>query len=148
MSDLVPALKSEEAQLLSELRGDPRFRKLERIQELLRDYESPMDRALGSGALPFPAPLARPSPAQALWPDLASSVNGRTVSKQDRVKGEIRNLLTKKQVAHRKEILAHLVAIGVMGHEKDPMASLAAYLSTFKEDFVFDGNGNYSLKPG
>jgi hypothetical protein len=34
-----------------------------------------------------------------------------------------------------------------MGHEKNPLAALAAYLSGWKEFFDFDGKGNWSLKP-
>lgn len=33
-----------------------------------------------------------------------------------------------------------------MGHEKSPMASLAAYLSDHKAVFVADGRGNFSLR--
>jgi hypothetical protein len=34
-----------------------------------------------------------------------------------------------------------------MGHEKDPMGSLAAYLSGWNDVFDPDGRGNWSLKP-
>jgi hypothetical protein len=165
MSNLVPVLKAELAQLETELRQDPRWRKIERIRALLQDYEQPtpapragadmFDNALQSN-LPAAHPetwadaLAR-TPASVspdhFIPRAFMNSTVRHLPKVERVRTEIRDLLKRKQIAHRKEILHRLIEAGVMGYEKDPMASLAAYLSGFKDDFVFDGNGNYSLKP-
>lgn len=145
-SALVPALQTELADLEKDIRQnpDPRLRKAERIRELLREY----------GALPASRPNMSPleraviGDAENMNRLMATTIaSGRQMSKQERIRREIHGLLEKQQIAHRKDILAHLIAKGVMGHEKDPMAALAAYLSGFKDDFVFDGNGNYSLKP-
>ncbi|MCX7318902.1 MAG: hypothetical protein NT113_05180 [Hyphomicrobiales bacterium] len=152
MSTLVPALKTELAQLESELRQDPRWRKIERIRALLQDYE---DAQPSSGIVDMFADVAPATPVK--HPHFSTFNNGvrdsfvkhtqRHLPKVEKVKIEIRTLLKEKGVAHRKDILERLKERGVMGYEKDPMASLAAYLSGFKDDFVFDGNGNYSLKP-
>jgi hypothetical protein len=149
MSPLIPALQSELAALESDMRQnpDPRIRKAERIRELLREYGqpvvlpmqamTPMERAVAGSNTNLLSLLTNPPP----------HIAGRQVSKQERIRKEIHSLLEKQQIAHRKDILAHLTSIGVMGHEKDPMQALAAYLSGFKDEFVFDGNGNYSLRP-
>lgn len=165
MTNLVPALKAELAELERELQADPRYLKITRIRDLLRTYEADepysldgpardLAAALSPPPRPVPPPPPPPSGWMSRWPSSGNGVlphlppvPGRQPSKVERVKYEIRDLLAKKTIAHRKDILAHLVSAGVMGHEKDPMASLAAYLSGFKDDFVFDGNGNYSLRP-
>jgi hypothetical protein len=36
--------------------------------------------------------------------------------------------------------------LGLVGQEKNPMVSLAAYLSDWKDTFASDGKGNFSLK--
>lgn len=144
---LIPALQSELAILETDIRQnpDPRLRKADRIRELLREYGAavhtppdltPLERAItGSGS------AGRERPPLPMIPV------GKQVSKQERIRRAIRDLLAKQQIAHRKDILANLIEIGLMGHEKDSMQQLAQYLSRFKEDFVFDGNGNYSLRP-
>ena len=135
---MIAALKAELAALESDLRADPRFRKMERVRELLRDYEphAPQGSLFEGSAPPAPKERLRVLPLP----------SGRQLTKLERVKIGIRGLLKTKGTAHRKEILAHLIADGVMGHEKNPMASLAAYLSGFKDELEFDGDGNYSLR--
>jgi hypothetical protein len=58
---------------------------------------------------------------------------------------EIEQLLSEGPM-HRKKILAILQSKGLMGHEKNPMASLAAYLSDFSDNFVNDGSGTWSIR--
>jgi hypothetical protein len=58
----------------------------------------------------------------------------------------IENLLSLRGSAHRKEILTHLQNAGLMGHERDPMAHLAAFLSGERDRFASDGRGNFTLK--
>lgn len=65
-------------------------------------------------------------------------------SKAKKVRREIEAVLTPGPL-HRKDILAHLVSKGLMGKEKNPMASLAAYLSSWRNRFESDGSGNFSL---
>jgi hypothetical protein len=72
-------------------------------------------------------------------------VGKRPESKATRIHAAITDLLTNEGSTHRKEILNKLIKLGLMGNEKDPMASLAAYLSGWKDAFTFDGKGNWSL---
>ena len=57
----------------------------------------------------------------------------------------IQSLLSLRGTVHRKEILTHLQNAGLMGHERDPMAHLAAFLSGERDKFVSDGRGNFTL---
>ncbi len=44
-------------------------------------------------------------------------------------------------------MLKYLVEQKIMsGHERNPMAGLAAYLSAWREEFESDGKGNFSLR--
>jgi hypothetical protein len=47
---------------------------------------------------------------------------------------------------HRKKILEILQSKGLMGLEKDPMASLAAYLSAFSDNLDNNGSGIWSIR--
>jgi len=67
------------------------------------------------------------------------------MSKAAMVKAAVIQLLHEKGTEHRQKILGYLVERGLMGNEKNPMASLAAYLSENKELFSPDGKGNFSL---
>lgn len=67
-------------------------------------------------------------------------------SKAFQIKVEVSDLLNARGTEHRQKILDHLVGKGLMGHEKDPLASLAAYLSNYKDVFMADGRGNFSLR--
>jgi hypothetical protein len=133
-TNFISALKVEIAQLEDELRSDPRHRKLARLRETLAEYE-PESRdyqaKLGSSIGPLSAGSFAPL---------------RT--KGDKVKAEITAFLRQRGTVHRKEILNHLTAVGLLGHEKNPMVNLASYLSEWKDIFAFDGRGNYSLKEG
>ena len=55
-------------------------------------------------------------------------------------------LLSENGTLHRSDILNVLLAKGVMGTEKDPMAHLAAFLSDSRDKFQSDGKGNFSLR--
>jgi len=69
-----------------------------------------------------------------------------SVSKAARVKVETSVLLRERGSVHRQKILEHLIGLGVMGHEKNPLASLAAYLSDNRDLFVTDGKGTFALR--
>jgi hypothetical protein len=58
----------------------------------------------------------------------------------------IEGLLSLRGSVHRKEILTHLQNAGLMGHERNPMAHLAAFLSGERDKFASDGRGNFTLK--
>ena len=67
-------------------------------------------------------------------------------SKAARVKAETSTLLRERGSVHRAKILEHLIGLGIMGHEKNPIASLAAYLSDNRTVFVTDGKGTFALR--
>ena len=128
-ANFVSALKAEITQLENELHGDPRYRKLARLREILAEYE-PANKD-------FHVQLATGS---------FGIVTAPAASKGNKIKAEITALLQQRGTSHRKEILGHLKDIGLMGKEKDPMGSLAAYLSGWNDIFDPDGGGNWSLK--
>jgi hypothetical protein len=55
------------------------------------------------------------------------------------------SFLGQRGQAHRQEILDHLTAKKIMGNESAPMASLAAYLSGWKELVISVGEGRWAL---
>jgi len=124
MIAIVSALKAEITQLEDELYNDLRYRKLTRLRAALAEYE----------------PANRDLQAQTITPP-----NLILQTKGDRIKAAITALLQQRGTVHRKEILSHLIAQGLLGHEKDPMASLAAYFSSWRDIFEPDGAGNWSL---
>ncbi|HEX8168893.1 MAG TPA: hypothetical protein VF601_24280 [Beijerinckiaceae bacterium] len=65
-------------------------------------------------------------------------------TKQDRIRNELRTLLAERPRT-RNDILEHLSARGIMGHEKDPLGNLAAYLSKWKDLVATDASGNWAL---
>jgi hypothetical protein len=69
----------------------------------------------------------------------------RALPKKVRMERAIENLLSLRGSVHRKEILTHLQNTGLMGHERDPMANLAAFLSGERDKFASDGRGNFTL---
>ena len=68
-------------------------------------------------------------------------------SKKEALRTEVTELLRREGRLHRAKILEHLVREKIMGHEKDPLAALAAYLSDNRDLFEPDGRGNFSLRP-
>jgi hypothetical protein len=67
-------------------------------------------------------------------------------TKQARMEREIAALLKMRGTVHRADLLAHLVNAGIMGHERDPLAHLAAFLSKKRERFASNGMGVFSLR--
>ncbi len=135
-TNIIPTLKAELTELEADLRADPRYRKMVRIRELLADYEA------DSGPRPpslFDKLGTPPS-------HIRERMTARAASKEARIKQELRALFGLHGSVHRTKILEHLIAKELMGHEKNPMAALAAYLSSWKEEFDFDGKGNWSLR--
>jgi hypothetical protein len=138
VSQLVTALQQELAQLETELKADPRYRKATRIRELLADY---VDQAQ-------PQALAAQSQTTSAQSSTTLSLRetGRRLSKKALIKNEIEQLLLSEGPKHRKQILEILQSKGLMGHEKNPMQALATVLSGFSEDFVNDGSGIWSIR--
>lgn len=132
MSDVVGPLIQELASLEAQLNADPRYRKIARIRALLSEYE--LD-AKSKTSFEQTAPGNAPS----------RRVRGQsTNSKAIRVRDALRSFLILKGAVHRNDLLKELTSKGIMGNEKDPLASLAAYLSQFK-DFTSVGNGQWAL---
>lgn len=130
MTSVTATLKAELDRLEAEVRADPRHQKIEHLRALLRMYEVELSQPIQR--------LANPD-------RVVSAVSFREGSKRAKMKDAITDFLKERGAAHRSEILKHLTAQGIMGHEKDPMQSLAGYLSEAKAIFAFDGNGNWSL---
>lgn len=147
MSDVVKTLRSELDALERELLADARYVKVQRIKELLAAY-SPEKKTTPT---PPQKHRRRRAAGKAIRGDkgslgskLAPSINAGS-SKSKKVRREIETLLTPGPL-HRKDILAHLISKGLMGKEKTPMASLAAYLSGWRDQFESDGSGNFKLR--
>jgi hypothetical protein len=130
MSNFITVLKAEIAELEAELRADPRHRKLARLRETLAEYEPP-------NASKQPSLLLTPSETI-----ISGMMNG---TKEAKIKAELTAIFKAKGPQHRTLLLEHLKQKGLMGHEKDPLASLAAYLSGWKDSFAFDGKGIWGL---
>ena len=137
MSNLVAALRAELNELQAELQRDPRYKRLQKIRELLALYEP-------NAAAPLSPPPMAPSSASHHSVEPNRPLEGLT-TKRAKVLAEIRSLLKSNGRMHRAKILEHLVAKGLMGKETKPLQALAIYLSEAGQ-FVNDGEGNWSLK--
>lgn len=67
-------------------------------------------------------------------------------SKTAALRAEITRILLERGSEHRQKLLDRLMEKGLMGREKVPLASLAAYLSENRELFESDGRGNFSIR--
>jgi hypothetical protein len=133
MPDVTIALRSELESLEAELAADPRYRKITKIRELLAMY---------GAAAQLPAQADLPQSLKQQMP------TGTQLTKAQRIRSEIEPLIRAKGIVHRQEMLNHLISLGIMGHERSPMASLAAYLTEMKETFVSHGGGKWGLRDG
>jgi hypothetical protein len=141
MTNFVPVLKSEIAELEADISAnpDPRLRKLRRLKETLAEYEPSLGKLLlpnqpqpnGNGSLPAATP---------------QGLVGET--KAARMKAHIDGALRKSGKMHRKVLLEGLLAAGIMGKETDPLQALAIFLTGNKDSYESDGSGNYSLREG
>lgn len=143
MSEIVTSLRAELTALEDEVRKDPRLLKIERIRSLLELYKQEASDPAPQVYPPHPQPQA--VEAETVLPTL--SVPGkRERSKASRVREHIWSVLDRNGPTHRTRILEDLARAGLMGQEKDPVASLAAYLSNWRDEFASDGKGNFSLR--
>jgi hypothetical protein len=133
MTDVIFALCSELRNLEAELANDPRYQKIGKIRELLAMY----------GAATQSSNLA-----EATQPMAEHVLASGQATKADRIRSEIESLLRANGIVHRKEILDRLTSLGIMGSERDPMASLAAYLSEMRESIVSHGGGKWGFRNG
>lgn len=137
----IPTFEATVATAQERLRRE--LRKVEKLRELVALYEAAeapetamqfslcVPRAVGRPALVAHAPL----PPQT-----------DKMTKQDRLTCEVTGLLELHGSVHRAKILQHLIDRGVMGHEKNPMGHLAAFLSDSRDKFTPDGRGNFTLR--
>jgi hypothetical protein len=134
MSDFTNAMRRELNDLEEALRADPRHEKIKRLRELLTFYEPSQT-----------AHLTRRPPVHATN-RFAPKPTGGAPSKTKAMEVAIATLLTAKVQAHRTAILQHLVDAGIMGHEKNPTAHLAAFMSDRRHLYESDGKGNFHLR--
>jgi len=128
-SSIVPALERELTNLEQELREDPRHQKIQHIRALLDAYKGPTRRVHRANANGGVAPTRE----------------RRATSKVAVARDAVTSFLREQSKAHRSTILEMLIAKGIMGSEKDPMGSLAAYLSGWRDTMSHDGQGNWFL---
>ena len=135
MNPFVENLIRERRELDRALRADPRHKKIEKIDALLAEY--------GEASTPISAPLT-PVHISSQPPERVKA-SPRKENKVQLAKAAVIAYLGQGGAQHRKKIVEHLIHIGVMGHEKDPLQSLAIYLSRWKNEIVGVGEGNYDL---
>ena len=133
MNPFVANLVQERKELERQLREDPRQKKIEKINALLAEYK---DIANGE---------SKPQSTAAISAAQLNVVPKE--SKEKVVKAAIIAFLHEKGPQHRTVILDELKRRGLMGHETDPLASLAIYLSRWKDELASGGgNGIWHLK--
>jgi hypothetical protein len=147
MSDFVNALQRELQRLQIELQSDPRVRRISQIKALLAEYgdaaKKPAVTMTAEATLTADATVVRHHGTAAGGPRGRPRLKH---SKASTVRSALQELLQANGAVHRSAMLKYLVNKNLMGNEKNPMASLAAYLSDWKKDFVSDGKGNFSLR--
>jgi hypothetical protein len=142
MANIVNALLAEYGEIAADVsqNPDPRLVKLERITALLSTYgisapatDNIAGRSVGPEKVPeFVTPHA--------------PKEGKVPTKRDRVRDEAAGLMRRLGRVHRNAVLDRLIELKIMGHEKDPLASLAAYLSESRDIFATDGKGAWYLR--
>jgi hypothetical protein len=153
MTDLVDTLRCE----LTAVEADNKRLETEaaRIQALLRSGLDKAEKLKAVISVYGDPSVEENQPQHSLFadavvppPPLSPVKSGEPrTSKTASLMAEVTDLLSKRGTEHRQKILEHLVAKGLMGHEKNPMASLAAFLSGVNRNvFVADGRGNFSLR--
>jgi hypothetical protein len=139
MSDFTTALERELQRLEGEIRQDPRVRRITQIRQLLADYQN-------GGAPHNPAPTAAAPTAKVVVSAMRRRGQRVRLSKRANIRMAVKEFLQEGGTMHRSVILKHLIGQNLMGHEKNPMAQLAAYLSSWRDLFAPDGQGNFTLK--
>jgi hypothetical protein len=136
-SPLINTLQQELSRLNAELEADPRFRKIQTIRALLAQYAEAgitSPQQVRAYAAPSPSTHKQTSPSR---PD----------TKRERVHDVIHRILSSPPgKTHRRELLGILQGAGLLVEDKNPMATLAIYLSDFK-DFRSAGGGYWEIVP-
>ncbi len=136
----IPDLEAEASQAQSRLRRS--LEKADKIKGVIALYA---DENVGA---PQPQLFEPPLPSQESPPQAAEPIKQaeQEKSKALRVKEGVVELLGLRGTEHRSKILERLIEKRLMGTERNPLASLASYLSDNKDVFVTDGRGNFSLR--
>ena len=142
MNDLVRALKRELSQLEAALRHNPTFVKIERIKATLKAYQSDPPVATATGIHNDRSNV----PEQTVPADVHGSKRPANPSKRSRVYDTVEEVICSRGPTHRKDLLAELTARGLMGTEKNPIQSIAIYLSDAKDRFMSVGDGVWTLR--
>lgn len=128
----IQAIQQELDSLEAALEADPRMRKIKKLKMVLEEY---------SPAITQPPPSNAPLSA-------AHKQNGlpRLETKRGRIHNIIHKVLSSKGRTHRRDLLGILQKNDLLVVDKDPMTTLAIYLSDFK-DFRSVGSGFWELAP-
>jgi hypothetical protein len=141
----VPSLEAKVAVAQERLRRE--IAKAEKLRELIALFEA--DEPSASAEQP---PLAVDGftimPGSGAFRGKgASSADPQIIeSKQGKIEREVTMLLGMRGTMHRTDLLSHLISAGIMGHESNPLAHLAAFLSKKRDKFASDGQGHFSLR--
>ena len=141
MNDFVDHMRAEVARLEEDIQKNPdrRVLRLDKLRDLIADYELPVPLTTKA--------VLRQLASAWIKPEFTPPPTGdRRLSKRELFRRETSELLKTQGLVHRTKILAHLTEMGVMGKEKDPIASLASYLSESKDIFAHDGKGGWYLQ--
>ena len=76
----------------------------------------------------------------------ARSHSGGPNSKVERIRQATTEYLRDRGPAHRKEILAHLTQLGIMGRETNPLKAIGSYLSRWPDEITSEGAGKWRLR--
>jgi hypothetical protein len=134
-SDVVRVLERELTQLEASLRANPTYIKIERIRGLLAAYGS------DGGEVQV---IGRSNHQSSTGPFERKSPNAP--SKRSKVYDVVEEVIRSRGPTHRKDLLAEVTARRLMGTEKNPMQSIAIYLSDAKERFKSVGDGVWALR--
>lgn len=144
----IPAFEAGVAAAQERLRRE--IMKVEKLRELVALYEADESPRTAT-QLDLPDTANPQSRAVVGIPGRRPSVNinSETLalrSKKARMTKFVTDMLSLRGSVHRNELLKGLQETGIMGHEKDPIAHLAAFLSGERDRFGSDGKGNFHLR--
>lgn len=163
MSDFIEALRSEHdaARKLIAVResevihANERLKraqtKASQLQALIATYETDAPARLPDfqAALPFPElrTEANISSENSSASEVAAAApQHEAMSKRAQMDAETDALIRRHGSIKRQDLLAHLKAKNIMGHEKNPPRALSVLLASFSDKYVTDGQGNYSFR--
>jgi hypothetical protein len=126
----IDSIQRELASLEADLASDPRVRKIKTLKMVLNEYSEP--------------DIVRSPTGEPLSAVHKLSGQPRLETKRGRIHNVVHNVLSSKGRTHRRDLLGILQKTGLLIVDKDPMTTLAIYLSDFK-DFRSVGGGFWEL---